>query len=198
MDRGTGGLEGIALYPNSQPFQVTCPPRPQPASGTAGVVYDQHDVDAVHLQQVHQEGAVALGVQPHGPHVLRRQDGLGARGHLPQDLEDAVIQLHEEPGGGSGKSQCQLKAETRPLAMVTQPMQTGSDEDNSNYFSAGVSKHSQYKEILLVGRAVSVHLLRVQQHLPKETKTNVHIRTSCLYVDQSDGGKYVTVLDGVI
>lgn len=66
------------------------------ASGAAEVVYDQRDVKTVHLQQVDEEGAISLGIQPHGPHVLSGEGGINAPCYLGQDLEDAVIQLHEE------------------------------------------------------------------------------------------------------
>lgn len=45
-------------------------------SGAAEVVYDQRDVNTVHLQQVDQEGVIALGIQPHGPHVLSGEGGI--------------------------------------------------------------------------------------------------------------------------
>lgn len=70
-------------------------------SGTAGAVYDQRDVDAVHLQQVDQEGAITLGIQPHGPHMVSGECGIDAPCYLRQGLEDAVIQLHEEPAAGT-------------------------------------------------------------------------------------------------
>lgn len=70
-------------------------------SGTAGAVYDQRDVNAVHLQQVDQEGAITLGIQPHGPHMVSGEGGIDAPCYLGQGLEDAVIQLHEEPGAGT-------------------------------------------------------------------------------------------------
>lgn len=70
------------------------------ASGAAEVVYDQRDVKTVHLQQVDQEGAITLGIQPHGPHVLSSEGGIDAPCYLRQGLEDAVIQLHEEPRTG--------------------------------------------------------------------------------------------------
>lgn len=70
------------------------------ASGAAEVVYDQRDVNAVHLQQVDQEGAIGMGIQPHGPHVLSGEGGINASRYLGKDLEDAVIQLHEEPRAG--------------------------------------------------------------------------------------------------
>lgn len=66
--------------------------------GAAEVVYDERDVDAVHLQQVFQEGVVPLGVQPHGPHVISSDGGVRAPRHLRERLEDPVVQLHEEPG----------------------------------------------------------------------------------------------------
>lgn len=37
-------------------------PVPRGPSGAAGVVYDQRDVNAVHLKKVDQEGAIALGI----------------------------------------------------------------------------------------------------------------------------------------
>lgn len=77
---------------------------PQKEKGThsraARVVYDQRDIEAVHLQQVHQEGAIALGIQPHGPHVIRCQSGIHAHRHLGKSLEDAVVEFHEKSRTG--------------------------------------------------------------------------------------------------
>lgn len=63
----------------------------------AGVVDNQHDVDAVDFQQVHKEAAVALRIQPHGSHVLSSQGRISTHCHLRQGLEDSVVLLHEEP-----------------------------------------------------------------------------------------------------
>lgn len=82
------------------------------ASGAAGVVYDQRDVKAVHLQQVKQEGAIALRIQPHDPHVLSSEGGISAPGYLRKGLEDAVVQLHEEPGMGIQDSGIMLPSST--------------------------------------------------------------------------------------
>lgn len=73
-------------------------PQAKEASQAAGAVYDQRDVNAVHLQQVDQEGAIALGIQPHGPHVIGGKGGISASRNVTQSLEDAIIQLHEESG----------------------------------------------------------------------------------------------------
>lgn len=94
------GPEGTYIRRQSlHPPLAPPPPLPPPttSSGAAGTVYDQCDVNAVHLQQVHQEGAVALRVQAHGPDVVGSQGGVHAAGHVGQSLEDAVVQLHEEP-----------------------------------------------------------------------------------------------------
>ena len=66
-------------------------------SGAAEVVYDKRDIDAIHLQQVGEEGTVTLGIQSHGPNVINSEGGISAPRHLRQGLKDAVIQLHEEP-----------------------------------------------------------------------------------------------------
>lgn len=65
-------------------------------SRAAWVVYDQCDVKAVHLQQVHQEGAIALGIQPHGPHVISGESRIDAPRDLRKSLEDAVVEFHEK------------------------------------------------------------------------------------------------------
>lgn len=64
----------------------------------AGVVDNQHDVDAVDFQQVDEKAAVGLRIQPHGSHVLSRQRRISARRQLRQGLEDSVVLFHEEPG----------------------------------------------------------------------------------------------------
>lgn len=68
--------------------------------GAAEVVYDQCYIKTVNLQQVGEEGAIALGVQPHGPHVLTGESGVSTCCYLWQGLEDAVIQLHKKPKMG--------------------------------------------------------------------------------------------------
>lgn len=61
--------------------------------GAAGVVYDQHDVDAIGLQQVHEEAPVPLRVQAHASRMLCGQSLVLAGRHLQQSLEDAVVLL---------------------------------------------------------------------------------------------------------
>lgn len=70
---------------------------PAPLLWAAGVVDDQHDVDAVGLQQVHEEAAVALGVQAHAPGMLGCQSFVLTGGHLQQRLEYPVVLLEEKP-----------------------------------------------------------------------------------------------------
>lgn len=38
---------------------------------TTGVVNDQHDIDAIGLQQVHEKAPVSLGIQAHASGMLR-------------------------------------------------------------------------------------------------------------------------------
>lgn len=70
-------------------------------SRAAWVVYDQCDVKAVHLQQVDQEGAIALGIQPHGPHVISGESRIDAPRDLRNGLEDAVVEFHEKSKMGA-------------------------------------------------------------------------------------------------
>lgn len=72
-------------------------PRGSAGSRAAEVVYDKCNINAVHIQQVEQEGAVTLGIQAHGPHMISCEGGISAPRHLRQGLKDAIIQLHEEP-----------------------------------------------------------------------------------------------------
>lgn len=58
-----------------------------------GVVNDQHDVDAIGLQQVQEKAPVSLGVQTHDPGVLRRQGFVLTGGHLQQSLKYPVVLL---------------------------------------------------------------------------------------------------------
>ena len=64
----------------------------------------EDDVDAIEFDEVHDELAVADGVQPHGLHVVSGQ-GLVLRGRdLQQGLEDVVVLLQEVAvGRGEGK-----------------------------------------------------------------------------------------------
>lgn len=111
--KGRGGLKGT----NSQWWSF--PKLWVGASGAAGVVYDQRDVKAVHLQQVEQEGAIALRIQPHDPHMLSSEGGISAPGYLRKGLEDAVVQLHEEPGMGIKDSCVMLPSSASFYSHVT-------------------------------------------------------------------------------
>lgn len=51
-------------------------------SGAAEVVYDQRYIETINLQQVGKEGSISLGIQPHGPHVLTGESGVGASCYL--------------------------------------------------------------------------------------------------------------------
>lgn len=74
----------------------------------AGVVDNQHDVDAVDFQQVDEKAAVTLRIQPHGSHMFSSQGRIGAPRHLRQGLEDSVVLLHEEPGSQTEGNSIQI------------------------------------------------------------------------------------------
>lgn len=50
--------------------------------GTTGVVNDQHDIDAIGLQQVHEKAPVSLGVQSHASGMLGCESFVLTGGHL--------------------------------------------------------------------------------------------------------------------
>lgn len=60
-------------------------------SGATQVVNDHGDVKTIHIQQVDQEGAVSLGIQPHGSHVVSGEGGFSTTSYLRQSLEDVVV-----------------------------------------------------------------------------------------------------------
>lgn len=65
-------------------------------SRAAWVVYNQCDVKTIHLQQINQEGTIALGIQPHGPNVISGESRINAPCNLRKSLEDAVVEFHEK------------------------------------------------------------------------------------------------------
>ena len=67
------------------------------SSRTARVVDNQHDVDAVDLDEFHEKDAVADRVEAHQLHVLRRELPVLRLRRLHQRLEDAVVQIREKP-----------------------------------------------------------------------------------------------------
>lgn len=80
-----------------------------------GVVDDQHDVDAVGLQQVHEKAPVSLGVQTHAPRVLGRQGLVLTGGHLQQSLKYPVVLLKEKPAfAGEGGQRGQKRSPNCP------------------------------------------------------------------------------------
>lgn len=116
-------------------------------SGAAEVVYDERHVDAVHVQQVQQEGAVALGIQPHGPHVIGREGGVSAPRHLREDLKDAIIQLHEEPG----KNKTALKRKASVDSQINKSYKTsGSHSYKTQTLQRLNIKDSQNEKIFFV------------------------------------------------
>lgn len=79
---------------------MCCSPKrkwaPERVLRAAGVVDNQHDVDAVDFQQVDEKTSITLRIQPHGSHMFSSQGRIGAPRHLRQGLEDSVVLLHEE------------------------------------------------------------------------------------------------------
>ena len=65
----------------------------------AGVVNDEHNINAIDFQQVHKETAIPLGIQAHASCVVSCQGLVLAGRHLHQRLKYAVVLLHEKPVG---------------------------------------------------------------------------------------------------
>lgn len=63
----------------------------------AWIVDNQHDIDTIDLQQIHEKSTVSLRVQAHSTHMLRSQSGIRAPCHLQQCLKNAVVLFHKEP-----------------------------------------------------------------------------------------------------
>ena len=60
---------------------------------TARVVHNQHYIDSIDLNKLHQKDAVSDRIQTHYFHVLRRQLAILRLGYFYQCLEDSIIQL---------------------------------------------------------------------------------------------------------
>lgn len=65
----------------------------------AGVVNDQHNINAVHFQEVHKETSIPLGIQTHASRVVSCQRLVLAGWHFHQGLKYPVVLLHEKPVG---------------------------------------------------------------------------------------------------
>jgi len=60
---------------------------------TARIVDYQHNIDAIDLNQFHQEDAVSDRIETHHFHVFRRELSVLRLRHFNQRLEDTVVQI---------------------------------------------------------------------------------------------------------